>query len=804
MRPLIFQPKIIQKIALIHCLSMSCVFLFAQNDSLTLRVERLAEGDILTKKEVQKGTIVQSSTRSEVDIYNQSNTVFVVSSDDILKNGWNTLGEVLRHVPGIQVSQPGSAFEGDVFMMRGFRGNSEATILINDVPIRPSAVVGMPLGAQLPIRQAERIEILFGGGGGFFGENEAGGIINIILKETERPIFTQADLSFGKNNYNSLDLFFGGKIGRDKNIFRFGIYGSSTVLGDRALYHADEKESLFDAKNYLLPWQDSLFYQIPENFSGRIETDSSNQPQESSQAILSKTPTESRLFGVNLRWHGVHFTYNRMYRRDHASLGLSPLAVNYANSQNYIGEQIETFSLGARRVRERGSFFYTLSSVFYRMDDRSTTAWVMPMVGAAYFAHADSTHALTGDTLASKLIELDLLFFGGQRYSMATSTDFRQEIRWNRRINDHFRFQFGQTANFKRSKPLAHFSRESGQNFGLWRNRSSFSSPVFGERLLFLGSLAHSLEGVFTIPKGQISAGGVVRLEGQRLFEGRAMGFYNLNSWLQFRGNAVSRRHFAPEIQTVQTIVYAQETDFFRDVYAVDDRKTAKTNALELGLRFRKFKQFSLDASVFLQKTKQISANGYFYQQSSFIDFLGDKYGYLTDPNALRTVSGFLIFGKTMPLSIGFSILKKEIQFDWTHQFSLAVQKGKLRAPAQTTAQNRVPGLSSALFKYQTTFSWPKTQILVHFNFVGATPNWEGFWKNQWQRPVQTTENAAYSTVDLVFRRTLSSNFQVYFFVNNVFNRHFAGLDATGSPDDLRFNPQSGRVVRLGINYNMN
>jgi hypothetical protein len=37
-----------------------------------------------------------------------------------------------------------------------------------------------------------------------------------------------------------------------------------------------------------------------------------------------------------------------------------------------------------------------------------------------------------------------------------------------------------------------------------------------------------------------------------------------------------------------------------------------------------------------------------------------------------------------------------------------------------------------------------------------------------------------------------------------MFNRHYSGLDATGTTDDLLYNPQQGRLVHLGVNYNMN
>jgi outer membrane receptor protein involved in Fe transport len=61
-----------------------------------------------------------------------------------------------------------------------------------------------------------------------------------------------------------------------------------------------------------------------------------------------------------------------------------------------------------------------------------------------------------------------------------------------------------------------------------------------------------------------------------------------------------------------------------------------------------------------------------------------------------------------------------------------------------------------------------------------------------------------YSTVDVTARLFLSKQFLVYCIFQNIFDREHAGLDASGTPDDLIYNPQPGRFVRLGVNYNMN
>ena len=216
--------------------------------SLMLRPERLRIGDILTRDTRIEENMAISATRTLENIYEVPYTMWVITASDILLNGFVTLTDVLKAAPGIRVSQPGNALEGETFMMRGLSGNQYVKILINDIPVKPGGAPGMPIGAQLPIRQAERIEVYYGPNGTLYGNEACAGVVNIIVKETDRPIFTQADLGFGKYGYNSLDLTFGGRLGRDKNSFRFTIDGSSTVC-DNTVQYIDSV--LCDTSNYL-------------------------------------------------------------------------------------------------------------------------------------------------------------------------------------------------------------------------------------------------------------------------------------------------------------------------------------------------------------------------------------------------------------------------------------------------------------------------------------------------------------------------------------------------------------------------
>jgi outer membrane receptor for monomeric catechols len=84
-------------------------------DSLKLEIEKLDWEDIKPDEMLSTTTKVISGSRSEKDIEELPFTVYVIEAEEIRKNGYLTLTDVLRRLPGIRVSQPGSALEATVY-----------------------------------------------------------------------------------------------------------------------------------------------------------------------------------------------------------------------------------------------------------------------------------------------------------------------------------------------------------------------------------------------------------------------------------------------------------------------------------------------------------------------------------------------------------------------------------------------------------------------------------------------------------------------------------------------------------------
>jgi hemoglobin/transferrin/lactoferrin receptor protein len=147
-------------------------------------VEKLFRMDIEDLMDV-KIVVASRSARSIKDL---PSTVHIITREEILRNNYSTLVDALKDIPGVKVSQPGTGTHGEKYLMRGLWGNNYAKILVNGIPIRPSAVDGMPIGEQINMKNVERIEIVYGPSSALYGADALAGIINIVTFNPEEII----------------------------------------------------------------------------------------------------------------------------------------------------------------------------------------------------------------------------------------------------------------------------------------------------------------------------------------------------------------------------------------------------------------------------------------------------------------------------------------------------------------------------------------------------------------------------------------------------------------------------------------
>ncbi len=142
-------------------------------------------------------TIVVTANRFGQSQSSVLNATSVVSRQDIEEYQANSLIEVLRRVPGVEVAQNGGRGHVASIFMRG-TNSSHVLILVDGVRI-DSAAGGVALN-RFPIGLVERLEVIRGSGAAMYGSDAIGGVINIITRTHRGDNFNQANVGAGSNH----------------------------------------------------------------------------------------------------------------------------------------------------------------------------------------------------------------------------------------------------------------------------------------------------------------------------------------------------------------------------------------------------------------------------------------------------------------------------------------------------------------------------------------------------------------------------------------------------------------------------
>ncbi len=136
----------------------------------------------------------------------------VITAKDIQAQEAETVLEVLRRVPGLDVVQTGSRGTNTTVFIRGSESD-HVLVLIDGVEVN-STTLGAFNFAHLTTENVERIEILRGAGGTLYGSQAIGGVINIITKRGRGPAEAGISLEGGNGWTHRQVLTLQGEAGR--------------------------------------------------------------------------------------------------------------------------------------------------------------------------------------------------------------------------------------------------------------------------------------------------------------------------------------------------------------------------------------------------------------------------------------------------------------------------------------------------------------------------------------------------------------------------------------------------------------
>lgn len=373
-----------KKIYLVVLLTIMTFSAKAQFDDF----EQIIERDILGSKninyQVKEKKQIIGAARSSKSVDELPVTLYIITHDEIVRNGCVTLCDVLKNVPGIRISTPAGSDLGEGFMQRGMVGNIYTKILLNGIDINPSGAAGMPLGANLPIRQAERIEIIYGPASASYGNDACGGVINIVTKRPGDKAFASADIMMGTGGKRYLNFNTGAKVGHGKHVVEFTLYGSDYEVDKLNL--PDGKSDVYNRWNYFFQNGDVINYQgyaitpsmVTEEMFTKYDFLFSdmklyfvNYKGDFYYPNICDRPQKGTQTGINVRYRGVEFSYNMLHRMDFTNNGVSPFTYNYSDPQALFGDYIHRFALSGDW--QNGSFTTNTSLHLnhYRFDKNS-------------------------------------------------------------------------------------------------------------------------------------------------------------------------------------------------------------------------------------------------------------------------------------------------------------------------------------------------------------------------------------------------------------------------------------------------
>ncbi|MCX6225504.1 MAG: TonB-dependent receptor plug domain-containing protein [Bacteroidia bacterium] len=162
--------------------------------------------------------VVTSVSKKAESIYEAPATIVVITRDDIKKRGYNDLVELLKDVPGFDLSMFYGPEYANIYQ-RGFRqNNTEKTLLLFDgIEENDLWTNWAYIDRQYPLSNIERVEIIYGPASTMYGPNAFAGVINVIMQNSVdaikpgRSLGISANANYGTYNTSTADLSISGK-----------------------------------------------------------------------------------------------------------------------------------------------------------------------------------------------------------------------------------------------------------------------------------------------------------------------------------------------------------------------------------------------------------------------------------------------------------------------------------------------------------------------------------------------------------------------------------------------------------------
>lgn len=720
-------------------------------------IEKLGSQDLDKQASIFEQKVV-SASRSEKKISDLPITIYVVSKEQIQKNAYRSLVEVLQDIPSIRTSPTGNGQEGELFLLRGFRGNYYVKILLNGIPINPSATLGMPIGEQLPIQHAERIEIIQGAASSIYGADALAGVINIITQNPEDNTLIRAGVATGQFGYQHTHFLVGSSLSFGKNVpqsLEYSLFGNFSKQNDLNL---PQNSSVWNPQNYNPDFTSGIPPYTPF-YRGTNEA-----PE------ISNIPRQAYSFGINLKYKKWNVGYLEMYRREHSSLGQSTASYFYYNPEVFWGENIRRLSAVRQLEKEKLLLTTNLSWLNYRLDPQSSFALT--------FEGGDQ----------------------GRQYKYAASDDIFAEQLLTYKINDNLEITSGITGQYSGNLPKTNdlprpIDTRAYRAFATDIPLSDTLFGKFGYNPFVFYQLAAFSQAYYNSKNFTLMVG--IRYDYQSVYKGsfnpRIALAYKINEKLTFRSSWGTGFKPPTTNNSYNSVAIPAGNGLIRYIFIPNPSlRPELANNFEVATRFEFTKNIFIELIAFQNKLtaladpREVVLDPALYPNS----ISPTSIAYQNDAEAFSRK-------RAIVASIAMTDLGK---IKLQSLLSMQYTSGTERLPNNEGTINIFKEMPRWMLQWQISLQ-PTSQTFLRISNHFLT-NWyarDVFSLSQFEDPRNKING--YYLIHLVFGIYPSKNFQVYCKFNNLLNSSYAGLSAYGA-GDLLFNPQPLRIVQIGCNFN--
>ncbi len=265
---------------------------------------------------VQHGYLATHSsiaTKTSKPLLETSQSVSVITREQIEDQGAQTVQQAMRYTPGIFTGQVGASKRYDYVVMRGFADNSVDNVYLDGLKTMGDS--GTFSSMQVDPYFIERIDILKGPSSVLYGRSLPGGLVALSSKKPLYEDFREIEVGFGNMRQRNVGFDLSGAVDEEKRI-AFRLVGVGRTA-DTQFDHTEEKR-----------------YAVAPT----LAIDLSDETTLTLQGYLQREPDGGYHSGVPA--DGALFRHNGRYISRHFFDG-EPGTDKFERDQNMFGYQLE-------------------------------------------------------------------------------------------------------------------------------------------------------------------------------------------------------------------------------------------------------------------------------------------------------------------------------------------------------------------------------------------------------------------------------------------------------------------------------